>query len=65
MSTESRNGFTARYRWAIALSAALAAVVLLVLVYRLTAPKTAQTTTPSGERIPEREVLQVGALPVT
>lgn len=64
MSTESRKEFTARYSWAIALSTALAAVVLLVLVYRLTAP-TPQRTTSSGEQIPEGDVLRVGALPVT
>ena len=64
MTTESRNGFTSRYSWAIALSTALAAVVLLVFVYRLTAP-TPQTITGSGDRIPESDVLRVGALPVT
>lgn len=63
MPIESRNGFTDRYRWAIALSTALAAVVLLVFVYRLTAP-TPQTTV-SGDQIPEGDVLRVGALPVT
>lgn len=64
MPIESRNGFTDRYRWAIALSTALAAVVLLVFVYRLTAP-TPQRTTSSGDQIPEGDVLRVGALPVT
>lgn len=63
MSTESRKEFTARYSWAIALSTALAAVVLLVLVYRLTAPTPQRTT--SGDQIPEGDVLRVGALPVT
>lgn len=67
MPTESPNSLSAppRRRWAFALSAVLAAVVLLVLVYRLSAPKNTQTTTASGERIPESDVLQVGALPVT
>lgn len=64
MATESRNGFTDRYRWAIALSAAMAVVVLLVLVYRLTAP-TPQATSAGGAQIPEGDVLRVGALPVT
>lgn len=64
MTTESRNGFASRYSWAIALSTALAAVVLLVLIYRLTAP-TPRTITGSGDRIPESDVLRVGALPVT
>lgn len=54
-----------RYRWAIALAAPVAAVVLLVLVYRLSAPPAVQTTTSSGDRIAESEVLRVGALPVT
>lgn len=65
MATESRNRVTARYGWAIALAAALAAVMLLVLVYRATEPKTAQTVAPNGESIPESDVLRVGALPVT
>lgn len=58
------EGRGARYRWAAALSAAMAAVVLLVLVYRLTAP-TPQATTGSGDQIPDGDVLRVGALPVT
>jgi len=65
MPTESSNGFTTRHRLAIALGATLAAVLLLVLVYRLTTPKTAQTTSASGAQISEKDVLQVGALPVT
>lgn len=60
-----RNSFTARYRWAIGLCAALASVAVLVLVYRLSTPKTTQTTTASGQRIADSEVLKVGALPVT
>ena len=65
MPTEPRNSFTGRYRWAMALIVPLAAIVLLVLLYRVTAPKTAQTTTPGGAAIPEGDVLRVGALPVT
>jgi small-conductance mechanosensitive channel len=65
MPTESRNWFTGRYRWAMALSLPLAAIVLLVFIYRVTAPKTAQTTAPSGATVPEGDVLRVGALPVT
>jgi ADP-ribosylglycohydrolase len=62
---ESGNRFTHRHPWAIAAGAAVAAVVLLVVLYRATTPRSAQTTTASGDRIPESEVLQVGALPVT
>ena len=65
MPTESRNWLTGRYRWAMALILPLAAIVLLVFIYRVTAPRTAQTTAPSGGTIPEADVLRVGALPVT
>jgi hypothetical protein len=64
MSTESRSGLSAGPRWALAISGALAAIVLLVFVYRLTAPKADQTTA-GGKRIADSDVLQVGALPVT
>lgn len=47
------------------LSSAVVAVVILVLAYRLTAPEPTQTTSARGQRIPESNVLQVGALPVT
>ncbi len=47
------------------MAAAVATILLLVLAYRLTAPSSTQTTTESGERIAESDVLQVGALPVT
>jgi hypothetical protein len=49
----------------MALILPLAAIVLLVFLYRVTAPRTAQTTAPSGATIPEGDVLRVGALPVT
>jgi hypothetical protein len=65
MATESRTWFTGRYGWAMALAIPLAAIVLLVFIYRVTAPKTTQTTAESGGRIPEGDVLRVGALPVT
>jgi len=65
MPTESRNGFAARHRWTIGVSTAFATVLVLVLIYRVSAPKTGQTTTASGKRIPDSDVLQVGALPVT
>jgi hypothetical protein len=65
MPTDSRNSFSGRYRWAFLLALPLAAIVLLVFLYRVTAPKTAQTTAPSGATIPEGDVLRVGALPVT
>ena len=65
MASELREGFAARYRWAIVLFASLAAVALLVLAYRLTAPGAYERATARGERIPERDVLRVGALPVT
>jgi hypothetical protein len=65
MPTVFRNRFTARYRWVIGLCGAIATVAVLVLIYRLTAPRTTQTTTASGQQIPESEILKVGALPVT
>ena len=69
MPTESppppRNGLSAGPRWALTIAGALATVVLLLLVYRLTAPRGDQTTTAAGKRIPDSDVLQVGALPVT
>lgn len=65
MATSSGNGFSKRHGWALALGAAVAAILILVLVYRITAPRSGQTTTASGEPVPESDVLQVGALPVT
>ena len=65
MPADFRNWFTGRYRWAMALTLPLAAIVLLLFIYRVTAPKTTQTTAPSGGTIPEGDVLRVGALPVT
>lgn len=54
-----------RHQLAITAGAAVAAVVLLVLLYRATAPRSAQDTTASGAQLAERDVLRVGALPVT
>jgi hypothetical protein len=65
MPPDLRNSVSGRYRWALALALPLAAIVLLVFLYRVTAPKTTQTTAPSGSAIPEGDVLRVGALPVT
>ena len=65
MPDESRNGLSAGPRWALTIAGAVATVVLLLLVYRLTAPKANQSTTAGGKRIPDSDVLQVGALPVT
>lgn len=59
------NPFDRRYRWAITLGFAAATIVTLLLVYRATAPRSAQTSAPGGNRISDSEVLQVGALPVT
>jgi hypothetical protein len=58
------NGFTRRYRWAIALATAVATIVVLVMVYRGTAP-TSRGKTATGDPVPGSDVLQVGALPVT
>lgn len=63
MTTEPANGFPRRHRWAIVPAAAITAIVLLVLVYRATVPRSdhpAPTTQTS-----DSEVLRVGALPVT
>lgn len=67
MPTESSpgNSFIRRHGPAIALGVSVAAIALLVLVYRTTAPRSVQDTTASGDRVSESEVLQVGALPVT
>lgn len=59
------NPFDRRYRWAIAFGLSAATLVVLLLVYSATAPRSAQTSAPGGDRISESEVLQVGALPVT
>lgn len=63
MTTEPADGFTRRYRWAIVPAAAVTAIVLLVLVYRATVPRSDQSA-PSTQTS-ESEVLRVGALPVT
>ena len=62
MPAESSNGFSARHRLVLSVAAAVATVVLLVMVYRLTAPK---PTTVGGARVAEGDLLRVGALPVT
>lgn len=65
MSTESGNRFTTPQRWVLGVGLSLAVVAALVLVYKATAPRSAQTTSASGNKIPEDDVLRVGALPVT
>lgn len=65
MADQSGNDVAHRYRWVIALGTAVATIVLLVFVYRASAPRSAHTTTAGGQRMPESGVLQVGALPVT
>ena len=62
MPAESSNGFSARHRLVLAIAAAVATVVLLVMVYRLTAPR---ATTVGGAPVAEGDLLRVGALPVT
>jgi hypothetical protein len=65
MFEESPKDFAARHRWAVGLFSTVATVVLLVVVYRVTAPKTSQTGFAPGQRSPDGDVLKVGALPVT
>lgn len=65
MSAEFRDPFTVRHRRSIALVTPVAAVVLSVVFYNVTMPKSAQTASATGEKIAESELLQVGALPVT
>lgn len=65
MMIQSSHRFLARRRVALIVGGGVAAVVLAVVAYRMTAPTSAQRTSVSGDRIPESDVLQVGALPVT
>lgn len=67
MPTESSpdNGFIHRHGPAVTFGVSVAAIALLVLIYRTTTPRSVQDTTASGDRVSESEVLQVGALPVT
>ena len=63
MTTEPANSSSRRHRWAIVPAVAVTAIVLLVLVYRATVPRSDQSV-PSTQTS-EGEVLRVGALPVT
>jgi hypothetical protein len=65
LATEFRDPFTVRYRRSIALATPVVAVILSVLFYYVTMPKSAQTASASGEKIADSDLLQVGALPVT
>jgi hypothetical protein len=65
MATEFRDPFTVRYRRSIALATPVVAVILSVLFYYVTMPRSAQTASASGDQISESQLLQVGALPVT
>jgi hypothetical protein len=65
MSSEFRDPFTVRHRRLIALLTPVAAVLLSVLFYYVTMPRSAQTASATGEQLKESELLQVGALPVT
>ena len=65
MATEFREPFTVRYRRAIALATPVVSVVLSVLFYYVTMPKSVQSADSSGRDVPESQLLQVGALPVT
>ena len=63
MTTEPDTGITRRSRWTIIPAAAVTAIVLLVVVYRATVPRSDQPA-PSTQSS-DSEVLRVGALPVT
>jgi|GEM_PF-1764403 hypothetical protein len=65
MVMKSSDRFVVRHRTALLAAAAVAAVILVVVGYELTLPKSAQTTAASGAPVPENELLRVGALPVT
>ena len=65
MPNENLPPVTTRYRSALTFAAVVAVVATLVLAYKLTTPKSSQTTTTSGEQVTEGDVLHVGALPVT
>lgn len=65
MVTKLSDRFVVRRGAAIIAFGAVAAVVLAVLAYKLTAPRSTQTTATSGAPLPENALLRVGALPVT
>jgi len=65
MLEETPQQFAARHRWSVGLLSTVAALVVLILVYRLTTPKTSQMGLAPGQGIPDSDVLKVGALPVT
>lgn len=65
MDLEFRDPFTVRHRRTIAIVSPIAAVVLSVLFYNVTAPRSVQTAAASGTKLRESDLLQVGALPVT
>lgn len=56
--------FSRRTRLAAVLAAPIAAIALLVVAYRLTAPD-ARPSASGAEAVGEDDVLRVGALPVT
>ena len=64
MPTEGRDAFMSRYRRSLLLGGWLAGVVLTVLLYHVTQPRSAATTS-GGRELTDAETIQVGALPVT
>lgn len=65
MFEETPKEFAARHRWAVGFLSTVVTVVVLIFVYRVTAPKTSQTRFAPGQQIADGDVLKVGALPVT
>ena len=65
MTIEGREPFTVRHRRTIALSTPVLSVILSVLFYQVTMPRSAQSADSEGRDLKESQLLQVGALPVT
>ena len=60
-----RDSLSTRYRWSVALAAAIAGVSLTILLYRATEPRPTSTFGIDIASLPEGATTRVGALPVT
>ena len=64
MPNEGRDAFINRYRRSLGLGGWIAGVVLTVVLYNVTLPRSAAATS-GGRELTDDETIQVGALPVT